>query len=125
VRVKVYYNLHKKLFSVVALAGPRKGRVIAHKQDLILTCVTFKVQESGRQRVLREKQKNVHAFVVGEWRDVCYYFPESYGIDTRQICYNPYKYDSFVLKDSEEPVSSARVVWLSGKTIKAVDILKK
>ena len=121
-RVKVYYNLHRKMFSVVSLDRyHRYGRVIRHDTEVRINCATFRVREAGRQRVLREKRKNVHAYVVGEFSYESPY-PDP---NAQEIIYNPYKYNSFVLRDSEEPVSSARVVWLSGKTIKAVDILKK
>ena len=32
IRVEVYWNLHKRLFSVRALEGEHKGRVIEHAQ---------------------------------------------------------------------------------------------
>ena len=66
-KVFVYFNLHRKLFSVKALEGPDKGKVIGHTTYLWLKDVTFKVSEAGRQRVLREKRKNVHAGVVGNF----------------------------------------------------------
>nr|WP_294850007.1 hypothetical protein [uncultured Sphingomonas sp.] len=68
-KVAVYFNLHRKLFSVKALEGPHKGRVIAHHDNVWLKDATFKVSEAGRQRVLRERRKNVHAYVVGTLND--------------------------------------------------------
>lgn len=65
-RVFVYFNLHKKCWSIRAMEGNQKGRVIAHAQAVELANCTFKVSEAGRQRVLREKRKNVHAGVVGD-----------------------------------------------------------
>jgi hypothetical protein len=41
------------------------GRIVGYAEAVILTDVEFRVRESGRQRVLRERRKNVHAFVVG------------------------------------------------------------
>ena len=64
-RVFVYFNLHKKCLSVKALEGESKGRVIAHADSVELVNATFKVSQAGRQRVLRERRKNVHAGVVG------------------------------------------------------------
>jgi hypothetical protein len=119
-KVKVYFNLHRKLFSVVALEGERKGRVIAHKTHLRLANAQFKVSEAGRQRVLREKRKNVHAFVVGELCETFYpvaalaAFP---GVVVREATYNPYLYSTFVLKDSQEPIYFAGLVWLENKKI--------
>ena len=64
-RVKVYFNLHKKLFSVVALEGDKKGKVIKHTDSIDLSMPIFRVQKAGRERVLKEKKKNVHAYVTG------------------------------------------------------------
>ena len=65
-RVFVYWNLHKKLWSIKALEGPDKGRVIARSSSVILTDAHGQVSEAGRQRVLREDRKNVHAGIVGD-----------------------------------------------------------
>lgn len=64
-KVFVYFNLHKKLFSIKALEGSNKGRVIAHSSSVSLKDASCKVSEAGRQRVIKEKRKNVHAGVVG------------------------------------------------------------
>jgi hypothetical protein len=109
-RVFVYFNLHRKCLSVKALEGERKGRVIAHADMVVLDNVTFKVSEAGRQRVIREQRKNVHAGVVGEL--------QSMGINTAMLNiaealysplkYNPYKFDSFVHAVNETPVRNAK-----------------
>ena len=62
-KVKVYYNLHKKCYSIVSLEKENYGRVIKHENYVPLTNAQFKVSEKGRQRVLREQKKNVHAYV--------------------------------------------------------------
>jgi len=111
-RVFVYFNLHKKCFSIKALEGDRKGLVIAHRDVVVLENCKFKVSEAGRQRVLREKRKNVHAGVTGEWtesvRDNADF--EHLSIMGRQVTYNPYKYASFVIKVPEQPIGFADVV---------------
>lgn len=102
-KVKVYFNFHKKLFSVVALTGFNKGRVIGHVSDIKLRDCTFKVSESGRQRVLREKRKNVHAWIVGWTKE----FDYGQVKDARYITYNPYKYKNFVFRDNKRKISKA------------------
>ncbi|MEF8794321.1 hypothetical protein [Thiohalorhabdus sp.] len=62
----VYWNIHKKKWSVKALEGDWKGKVIAHAPTIRLDNVRFCVQEGGRDRVLKDGQKNVHAGVVGD-----------------------------------------------------------
>jgi len=103
-RVMVYYNLHKKTFSV-----QYKGRVILHADYVKLGDVEFRVREGGKEKVRQEKRKNVHAFVIGDLLDYCQYPCENIPPETNEkvITYNPYKYDSFVKKDTEEPIYRA------------------
>ena len=114
-KVFVYFNLHRKCFSIKALEGAKKGRVVAHSDKVLVSDGVFKVSEAGRQRVLRERKKNVHAGVVGEWDET--------GIDLISIdrvttigtpvTYNPYKYDTFVHLYGEHPISTGRLVALT------------
>lgn len=102
-KVFVYFNLHKKCWSVKALEGDRKGRVIAHVSCLKISDATFKVSQAGRTRVLAENCKNVHAGVVGQW--------ELYERDyDTLVSYNPYKFGYFYRKDTLEAVYAAPAV---------------
>lgn len=104
-KVFVYFNLHKNLWSVRALEGPCRGKVIAHRASLMLRDCVFKVSEAGRQRVLRERCKNVHAGVVGTlWDeavpgDVCC---------REGVTYNPYLYSTFVERATLTPTFAAQ-----------------
>ena len=111
--VKVYYNLHKKCLSVVANEGEKKGKVIYYADTIHLEDVTFKVSEAGRQRVLTEMRKNVHAFIYG---NTIYQVVNPVW---NQITYNPYKYSSFVDKNSLEPVHTAKHAIVHGRSILA------
>jgi hypothetical protein len=106
-RVKVYYNLHKHTFSV-----KKNELVILHADYVKLENVEFKVRPGGKQKVRQENSKNVHAFVIGDLVDYCQYpcddIPEEPTGDV--VTYNPYKYDSFVYKETEEPVFNATEV---------------
>jgi hypothetical protein len=113
-KVFVYFNLHRKTWSVKALSGPKKGLVVAHLDRLVLDDCTFKVSEAGRQRVLREQRKNVHAGVVGT---LSHQFADFIGTD---VTYNPYKYSSFVTRNNEQPIYTARRVLLNGRQVNAV-----
>lgn len=95
-KVRVYYNLIKKCWSV-----QHKGKVIFHLPEVELTNVSFKVLESGRQRVLKEKRKNVHAYVIGDF-SVASKHTNTY---THPVTYNPYKSSSFVYKGTDKPVT--------------------
>ncbi len=108
-KVFVYYNLRLKCFSVKALSGPHKGRVVDHSTTVEVLDATFKVSEAGRRRVLREQRKNVHAGVVGTLRYT--HGPLHVGENCTLVEYNPYRFQTFVDSATHAPVHSAsRVV---------------
>jgi hypothetical protein len=121
-RVFVYWNLHKGLWSVKSLerSYPSYGKVVARLPIVLLTGAEGKVSEAGRQRVLRERKKNVHAGIVGRWsgQDLRYV---SGGFDIHKaveeigdrITYNPYKYDSFVHAVDESPFEGSAYALLT------------
>ena len=77
-RVRVYYNLQKNCLSVVDTST---GRLYCHSHRIELKEAKFHVNENGRQKVLREKRKNVHAYVIGklvhEGEHLAYHFEKS------------------------------------------------
>jgi hypothetical protein len=108
-KVKVYWNLHRDCWSI-----QHKGKVIGHASSLMLSDVTFKVYESGRQRVLREKKKNVHAFACGTLLEKNLEKPDSMN---RAISYNPYRFSFFFDKASLEPVRNSNTLFLGNKAL--------
>ena len=100
-RVEVYWNLHKKCYSV-----RHKGKVIDHVPYVALRDVQWVVQPAGRQRVLRERKKNVHAFARGTWlrgNNELDLSNQELGLTKRQpVKYNPYQHKSFVLRQAED-----------------------
>ena len=125
---KIYFNLHKKVFSILGWDADKKGwRLQFHSSNVVAEGIKFKVHETGRQRVIKEKRKNVHAFILA---DIVRPYPTYRDMYERWIAedidklvqyqfatYNPYKYDSFVNKDTEEKLTSCNKVILSDKTI--------
>lgn len=109
-KVFVYFNFHKKTFSIRAMEGQNRGRVIAYSDQVVLRDATFKVSEAGRNRVLKEKRKNVHAGIIG------YYHGKQWcshdDIPFSLVTYNPYKHKSFVFSYDEHPIHNAEVVKL-------------
>ena len=93
--VAVYFNLHRRQFTVL-----RNRRVAFYADELVLKNCKFVVQQGGRQRVIRTRRKNVHAFVVGE--------PVKGGRATKRVRYNPYKHSTFV-NERDEPVLTAKL----------------
>jgi hypothetical protein len=64
------------------------------------------VRKSGRERVLREGKKNVHAFVRGEITHFDDFDPDYLGYTL--VSYNPYRFDTFVNVCDTSPVRTAK-----------------
>jgi len=105
--VEVYYNLHKKCLSV-----RKRGLVIDHVSSILLKNAEFVVQPAGRKRVVKEKRKNVHAYIRGERVAVA-----SFDGKSERITYNPYKNKSFVSVETGKPVYKKDIVSIVGKNI--------
>ena len=110
-KVFVYKNLHKDCWSI-----KQDGLVKAHTHDLEMWDCAFHVNAKGRAKVLEEKRKNVHAGVKG-------YIDNFHGVDPAElstvVTYNPYKYDSFVDKTTEEPIYYSQFSKLSHNQVLA------
>lgn len=111
-KVYVYRNLHKGCWSV-----KQNGLVKAHSLEMEMFSCMMKISQAGWLRVIREKRKNVHAFVHG------YIHPNFIGLDfepepidgdrkvwtdlpedqMREIRYNPYDRASFTYRDDGSP----------------------
>ena len=97
-KVRVYRNLHNNRISVRAKEG-----VIYHAFNIVLSDVKFTVSKAGRERVLREKKKNVHAFAVGT---VVKYDVQA-SFQGTAVGYNPYEADHFFIKDGKQRIDAA------------------
>ena len=144
-RREVYRNLHWKNETVYSVR--KNGLVEGHVYSIIMDGnakhpVTFAVGPKGNQRVRDEKRKNVHAvirgclvnavwaygdmdaFEKGHAMDACDDFKQMYmdkrdGYEWIEVLYNPYKYKTFVTRDTNpfrsmkdviEPIYTARKV---------------
>lgn len=112
-RVKIYRNLHKDLWSVM---DSSTRRIVGRLESLSLSNCSPVVSEAGRQRVMRERAKNVHAFLCGE---LC----EARGGDFREISYNPYKCAHFYFVDTGDEFKGASYVEFtsSGKVMALIE----
>ena len=109
-RVYVYRNLHKNCFSV-----RQNGKVIDCVKSITLKCVRFLVGKKGREQVLRECRKNVHAGISGYVVE-----PKSIqgilgSLTPHKVTYDPYKHETFVKAEDCSPVKSSDYVVLSMK----------
>ena len=108
-RVMVYYNLHKNMFSVLY-----KQKIILHINYICLVNVEFRGRKSGQQKVRQEKRKNVHAFVIG---NITHFEENKSNKLKKEIIYNPYKHDTFVYKNTQQPIYLSNMAELVNKHI--------
>ena len=115
--VKLYYHFHKKCISIQAYSLTKKAyRLYVHtetSEQILFKNVIFKVYESGRQRVLKEKVKNVHAYVFGYLSTP----PKEYSI-VGSIYYDPYKQSQFTV--NQEPILKADNLLLKNNRLHVV-----
>jgi hypothetical protein len=120
-KVDVYYNLHKKVWSV-------------REKATGLVDVTFKVSAAGNAKVRAEGRKNVHAWITGtlvswysgtitdtdssEWIENLYDGRVLTRPSKNKAVYNPYKYTSFVVDgDSRLRLKKAAAVHMLNKQV--------
>lgn len=99
--VRVFKNLKHGCYSIM-----QRGIVRASARAVRLTDVEFRVGEKGRQRMLRERRKNIHAFAVGRLVDFVHPDDERNieRLEGRGLFYDPYRFDSFVDTETNRPV---------------------
>jgi len=147
---EVYRNLHFRDDTVYSVR--KDGLVEGHALMVILDGSTAKpvklaVGPKGNERVREEQRKNVHAvvrghmvnavwysndmdaFELGHAKDACIDFQKRYmeereGYRWLEVVYNPYKYKTFMTRDTDpfkgpedvyEPVLTARQVIIGPK----------
>ena len=107
--VRVFKNLKHGCYSIL-----QDGRVKASARQVRLADVEFRIRESGRQRMLREERRIVHAFAVG--RLVEFLHPSEPGsleaLPGRTVRYDPHRFATFFDGETGDPVMGADLVQL-------------
>lgn len=119
-RVRVYRNLNRPgLFSVVALAGALKGKVVGYAPVVGLANVSLKVSEKQRQGVLLKQVRTVHAFAEGDLVEMASELPESYkGQPLKVITYQPFMAGHFFDRATPgTPIWELPVAWSAGANL--------
>ena len=117
IKVDVYKNLHKSEEGrpVYSIRSVKDRRVIGHSSQIFLTRVSFHVGQGGRKRVLKEKRKNVHAFVRGVIS------AEALEGNYEAATYNPYTTNGFFkIRDSNKNISMAAAATLDKDGLKVL-----
>ena len=98
--VFVYRNLHKRCWSVVNRTGRRL--LLGHAGSLALGGAWFSLGAKGRDRVRREKRKNVHAGACGKLVGLGgVEFPPDLDAERALVTYNPMMDDFFTWPNGE------------------------
>lgn len=104
-----YRNLRTGGFSI-----KHKGIVIERPDVFVMTNVSFNVSQAGRDRAIKEKQRNVHAYLVSDNYEVFDFGDDRYvSIGCHilnndmftEVTYNPFHLKTFVTKDNKIPVT--------------------
>lgn len=107
-QVRVYRNLHRKLYSIQTYVKGKGWRVADYADSFSLRNVEFVVKNAGRERVRQEKRKNVHAYATGTLT----YLPDPYTfLDTSsRVTYDPYTMETFEVDTGRdwEPIYKAK-----------------
>jgi hypothetical protein len=100
-KVEVYRNLRNGQLSI-----RQNGIVVAYTDYAYLNDVEFVVRKAGLKKVRESGQKNVHAFAKGY---LCKAEPGIFHYN-KCVTYNPFKYDSFVIKKNDKPIFTAKQI---------------
>lgn len=99
IKVRVYRNLHfknKKVYSIW-----QNGKVVGHTESLFLHDCKFIVNENCRQRIIRNKQKNVCAYISCYVSIIPNLIPFKYVKFNGELTFNPYINSKFIFNNKE------------------------
>lgn len=108
--VEVYYNIRKHVYSI---RDKKSKLVLCHAVSVTLKNASFKISQKGRERVLREGVKNVHAYVVGEF--ICADKDISTYQNLKPAFYNPMKTTHFVDSATALPLNDSPLIHCQNK----------
>jgi hypothetical protein len=103
--VSCYRNLRRRVWSIAEIRGRNGvGRVIAHQRRVILADVSFVVKEPARQRVIRNRRREVHGWAMGDLAETV---PAGRQVP---ITYNPSRAPTFTTRDEQTPIHASPFV---------------
>lgn len=119
-KVRVYRNLNRpSLFSIVALEGEHKGRVLGYAAVVGLANVSLKVSEKQRQGVLKKQVRTVHAYAEGDIAGLASELPgRCVAGGQSTVTYQPYLAGHFFDRQHPDtPVWDLPEAWTSGANL--------
>ena len=112
-KVRVYWNFHRKCYSVQEYFKDKHGwRISKYSDKILLTDAVFKVIQAGRAKVIKNKCKNVHAYIIGT--EVEHLFLRG----RQEVSYNPYTHREFLVYEGtdSQAVHSSKTAVLEVQT---------
>lgn len=108
--VRAYVNLHQKgKFSIVNV---KTGLVVGYATSVLLQDAIFHVSEIGRQQVIEQRRKKVHAWVKGIFLGSDF---QPQGMDW-EVNYNPYTTKGFT-DPHGNIITYAKFAYLANKRV--------
>lgn len=115
--VRVCRNLNRPAYySIKALSGPNKGKVVGHAKAIALRDIIFRVSEKTRQTVIRKQERSVHAFADGTVIGTRDELPKNLCTDDAcVVTYQPYLAGHFFYcSHPKTPVEKLEHAWAWG-----------
>ena len=91
-KIRLYKNLNRQhRFSLMAMEGPLKGRVLGYTPAALVRDIEMKISHGGRNRVLNEGVRNVHATCLCTFEAMATEAPAtSLPENPRRVTYQPF-----------------------------------
>lgn len=105
-QVRVYRHLRKHCFTI---QDHQTGLVVAHADPVTLKDVVFRVSEAGRQRLLRDNIRNIHALAIGTLQG---FYAEEGGILAN---YYPNQHSTFTTGNGKPVTQASKATFYKGK----------
>lgn len=105
--VRVFRNWKRGCFSIM-----QGGLLKASARSIRLRDVEFLVRASGRERMVRQQRKNVHAYAIGHLEDFVQAGDQRImaPLGGRGFLYDAYRFETFVDAEDHSPVHGASMV---------------
>ena len=108
-RVRVYYNLTKNIWSIQKQVPGKGWRVAGHLERLAINNVKTVVNDYGQQQTRTEGKKYVHAFLEGDICTCAFKVTPSH----RRIRYEPNADDTFMWDHNDKVFTGSHQVVLT------------
>jgi hypothetical protein len=102
---RIYRNLQTGTMSLQQKID-KSWLVVGHVTNAVIEYPSFHISQGGKNRVIREKRKNVHAWAVGRLVGVKIDLPNR----LEEIYYCPYNTERFAWKKTGEPIESPNLL---------------